>query len=241
MQQRILLIAIVLFGCLKITGCATHPDELPKAYVSPLAYSGYTCDQIQVELPRVADRINQTYRNLAEQAEGDAGQFAAALLMSGLMLFTLEGGDGPEAYEYSRLMGEYDSLLATAAYKECAFYEAGKIPQLWFAGEWGVIMFEEPTGRSFAQSRRFKREYFAIRLDWIAGRDERKFTNSKRQSLRVPIGRYAVAVSPHIDNWARDESKTFAVEIEPGQMYFLSGRRLEGEDWEPVLWAVTER
>jgi len=40
-----------------------------------------------------------------------------------LGLATLEGGDGPESYEYANLKGEYDALRWAATEKKCELPE----------------------------------------------------------------------------------------------------------------------
>lgn len=42
-----------------LAGCASSPSEISAAYVSPIQYSGYDCDQIRSELVRVSSRVRE--------------------------------------------------------------------------------------------------------------------------------------------------------------------------------------
>ncbi|HWQ94584.1 MAG TPA: hypothetical protein VN418_03670 [Gammaproteobacteria bacterium] len=89
------------------------------AYVSPLQYKDYDCTQIAGELERVSRRANELYGSLKTKSDNDNTQMAVGMLLLWPTLFFLEGGDGPEAVEYSRLKGERDALEKVAIQKKC--------------------------------------------------------------------------------------------------------------------------
>jgi hypothetical protein len=101
------------------SGCASSPDKMETAYVSPLKYKNYDCDQIIMEMDYVGKRTAQLYNSLEKQANADAWQMGVGLVLFWPTLFLLEGGDGPEAAEYSRLKGEYEALTQAAIEKKC--------------------------------------------------------------------------------------------------------------------------
>jgi len=111
---------IGVFVCVLAVGaCATQPDKIASAYVSPLQYKDYDCDQISMELARVNSRVNALHTSLKKTADDDAGQMAVGLILLWPTLFFLEGSDGPEAQEYARLKGEKDALDVAAVQKKC--------------------------------------------------------------------------------------------------------------------------
>lgn len=112
----------LLIGALAVTvsGCATSPDDIQAAHVSPLQYKDYDCDQIAMEMRSVERRVGDLHGNLKKKADGDAAQMGVGLVLFWPTLFFLEGGDGPQAQEYARLKGEYQALEDIAVMKKCA-------------------------------------------------------------------------------------------------------------------------
>ena len=66
-----------------LAGCASSPDRISAAYVSPIQYSGYDCDQVRSELMRVAGRVREVAGAQKQQANSDAIAMASALSSSG--------------------------------------------------------------------------------------------------------------------------------------------------------------
>ena len=114
-MKKILGIAAVL----TLGACATQPNEIASAYVSPIQYQAYTCDQVRMEMQRVTRRAQEIRGNLQETADNDQAQMAVGLILFWPTLFFLEGGDGPQAQEYARLKGEREALEQTAIQKNC--------------------------------------------------------------------------------------------------------------------------
>ncbi len=111
------LFTTVLAGLLM--GCATQPKDLPTAYVSPLQYKDYSCDQISMEMSRVSRKVNELRGVLKEDASNDTAQMAIGLIIFWPALFFLEGGDGADAAEFSRLKGEFEALEQVSIQKSC--------------------------------------------------------------------------------------------------------------------------
>ena len=102
-----------------LIGCATQPKDLPTAYVSPLQYQNYSCDQISMEMNRVSRKVNELRGDLKEEADTDSAQMAIGLIIFWPALFFLEGGDGADAAEFSRLKGEFEALEQMSIQKSC--------------------------------------------------------------------------------------------------------------------------
>lgn len=109
---------------LSIVGCASQPEDIATAHVSPMQYQSYSCFQIERELQRVNRRASELHASLDETADNDAGQMAMGLILFWPALFFLEGGDGVEAQEYSRLKGERDALEQSAIQKNCGLSDS---------------------------------------------------------------------------------------------------------------------
>ncbi|WP_205743104.1 hypothetical protein [Halioglobus maricola] len=114
--------AIAAFGitvAALTTGCASHPDKIDSAYVSPLKYQGYSCSQISQEMGYVGQRTTKLYNRLKSERTADNWQMGVGLVLFWPALFALEGGDGPEAGEYAQLKGDYESLRQNSVAKNC--------------------------------------------------------------------------------------------------------------------------
>lgn len=102
-----------------LTACASNPDKIDAAYVSPLKYRDYDCDQIALEMDYVGQRTTTLHQRLKDQRTADNWQMGIGLLVFWPTLFLLEGGDGPEAAEFSQLKGEFQALRTTSVNKKC--------------------------------------------------------------------------------------------------------------------------
>ena len=101
-----------------LVGCASSPDKISAAYVSPIQYSGYDCDQIRAELVRVSGRVREVAGAQKQQANSDAIAMGVGLVLFWPALFFLAGGNDRKE-ELSRLKGEYDALEQAAIQKGC--------------------------------------------------------------------------------------------------------------------------
>ncbi len=106
---------------LLLIGCATSPDKLSTQYIPASSYSNLDCDQIAASLRQKNNRLESLYAKLDKTASDDATQMAVGMLLFWPTLFFLEGGDSPEAAEYSRLKGEVDALNEASVLKKCGY------------------------------------------------------------------------------------------------------------------------
>ncbi len=113
-MKRVLLLSSVLL----LQACASHTNEIPAAYVSPLQYSDYSCKQIGAELQRVSTRAQQVAYDVNQNASGDTAAMAAGLILFWPALFFIDG-DTPQSQEYARMKGEFDALEQAAIQKDC--------------------------------------------------------------------------------------------------------------------------
>ncbi len=112
-------LSIIIITTILITGCATSPDNLPTTYISPLKYKKYDCEQLTEEIDNVSHRVATLHTSLENKADNDTAQAAGAILLWPTLFF-LEGGDGPEATEYSNLKGAYEAIRVAMLRKKCS-------------------------------------------------------------------------------------------------------------------------
>lgn len=119
--------ALCLLAVLVVGGCASSPDKIDAAYVSPLKYKDYDCDQVAMEMDYVGQRTTKLYQRLKAERTADNWQMGVGLVLFWPSLFLLEGGDGPEAAEYAQLKGEYEALRDVSVSKKCGIQ--GRSPE----------------------------------------------------------------------------------------------------------------
>ena len=102
-----------------VTGCATASGNIATAYVSPLPYQGYDCQQISAEMVRVQGRASQLAGRLDQAASNDKALAGVGIVLFWPALFALGGTKEQEA-EYARLKGENDAMQAVSVAKRCS-------------------------------------------------------------------------------------------------------------------------
>jgi len=99
-------------------GCASSAKDIQAAYVSPVAYQGYTCDQLGAEAARVSARAVEVSGQQDNKATGDAAATAVGAVLFFPALFFIKG-DGTTAAELSRLKGEMQAIEQANIQKKC--------------------------------------------------------------------------------------------------------------------------
>lgn len=118
--------SVIILMAFVISGCASSSKEVGTAYISPVAYKNYSCEELVEEGNYIQARVQELAQSLDTEATKDVAQTSAAFILLpftfGLslgILGALEGGDGPEAVEYARLKGEYEAVRQMAVRKKC--------------------------------------------------------------------------------------------------------------------------
>lgn len=109
---------IALLFLFLITACASSKEDIPTQYVSPLQYNSYKCSQIEMELARVSQHVSRLAGEVDKRAGNDSAKMGVGLILFWPTLFFLDG-DGPQAQEYGRLKGEFETLEKVAIEKNC--------------------------------------------------------------------------------------------------------------------------
>lgn len=111
-------VASALSLAIALGGCATASKDVATAYVSPIQFSNYTCDQIIAESARIQVRVNQLEGRLDTAATNDKVLTGVALVLFWPAVFALGGTKEQEA-EYGRLKGEHEALKQAWIQKSC--------------------------------------------------------------------------------------------------------------------------
>ena len=100
-----------------LSACAKSPDKISAAYISPLQYQNYNCDQIRSEYERISFRVMEVSGKQKDASTRDAVATGVGIVLFWPALFFLASGDHEE--ELARLKGEYEALERAAIEKNC--------------------------------------------------------------------------------------------------------------------------
>jgi hypothetical protein len=120
--------ATTIAGAAALSACASSPKKIEAAYVSPVKYDTFTCDQIAMERAAVAHRANVLYHSLKKRSNADAAKMGVGAVVFLPTLLFLKG-NGPKAAEFARLKGDYTALRINAEDRGCgiAFEDLEKV------------------------------------------------------------------------------------------------------------------
>lgn len=119
------MIGGLLAATLILSGCATSPNKISAAYVSPAKYQSFDCSQVAAEQAGVEQRTNALYHSLKKRNTNDKWMMGVGMLVAWPALFFLKGNNGVQNAEYAQLKGEYEALRNASVAKKCdiAFQE----------------------------------------------------------------------------------------------------------------------
>ncbi|QIB32633.1 hypothetical protein [Ancylobacter pratisalsi] len=109
---------VAVAAMLAAGACAKPASQITSAYVSPIPYENYDCEQIAAEATRVSDRLLPLTDIQNNKATSDAIATTAAIVVFWPAAFLVRGDD-QASYELARLKGEMESLKAASVSKGC--------------------------------------------------------------------------------------------------------------------------
>jgi hypothetical protein len=112
------LVIYTLAACVALGGCATASKDIAAAYVSPMQFQSYDCDQLASESQRIQSRVVQLGGRLDTAASNDKAIAGVGIVLFWPALFALGGTKQQEA-DYARLRGEYDAVQQAAILRKC--------------------------------------------------------------------------------------------------------------------------
>ena len=114
------ILVIVALSSIIMSACASQPEELQAQHVSEIRYTDWSCKQLSLEAETIDRRVAALHGQLKQKAGDDQAQMAIGLILFWPALFLLEGGDGTQAAEYSRLKGDRDAIERAGRFKNCS-------------------------------------------------------------------------------------------------------------------------
>jgi len=119
-------LGVVVLGA-ALGGCASSSAEITPAYVSPVAYQGYTCQQLALEAQSLSTRAASLSGVQDSQRTKDQWTTAAAVVIFWPAAF-LVSGDKQTAAELSQMKGQMVAVEQASIAKKCNIQFEAKPP-----------------------------------------------------------------------------------------------------------------
>jgi hypothetical protein len=112
-----------------MAGCAKPADQISAAYVTPLQYDAYTCEQLAAEASRISSRASETMGVQQKKATGDAVAMGVGLVLFWPALFFIKGNGSTET-EIARMKGEMEAIEQISIQKQCGIqFQRPEVPK----------------------------------------------------------------------------------------------------------------
>lgn len=108
-----------------LAGCASTSAEIAPAYVSPVAYQSYTCQQLALEAQAVSTRAATLSGVQDNQRTKDQWTTAAAVVVFWPAAFFVQG-DKQNAAELAQMKGQMVAIEQASIAKKCNIQFQGK-------------------------------------------------------------------------------------------------------------------
>lgn len=108
----------VISAAALLGACASSPENIAPAYVSPTLYQNLSCAQLAAEAQHVSHRAAAAAGQQQRRATGDAVATGVALVVFWPALFFIKG-DGASSAELARLRGEAVAIQQASTAKGC--------------------------------------------------------------------------------------------------------------------------
>ena len=113
MRILVVTLIVVLLGA-----CAKGSSDIKAAYISPVTYNAYTCDQLGEEARRVMAVANELAGVQDQNATNDAVATGVALVLFWPAAFMIKG-DGATAQQLASLKGQLGAIEQQSIAKQC--------------------------------------------------------------------------------------------------------------------------
>src|SRR5204862_2473326 len=113
--------------CAALGGCASSAADIAPAYVPPVAYQSYTCQQLALEAQAISTRAATLSGAQDSQRTKDGVATAAAIVIFWPAAFFV-GGDKQTAAELSQMKGQMVAVQQASIQKKCGIQFQGKPP-----------------------------------------------------------------------------------------------------------------
>jgi hypothetical protein len=120
------ILGIVALGA-ALGGCASSSADVSAAYVSPVVYQGYTCQQLALEAQAISTRAATLSGAQDKQRTNDGLATAAAVVIFWPAAFFV-GGDRQTAAELAQMKGQMVAVEQASNAKNCGIQFQGPRP-----------------------------------------------------------------------------------------------------------------
>jgi hypothetical protein len=116
-----------VLGIVALGGCATSSQDIMPAYVSPVQYQNYTCQQLALEAQSISTRAATLSGVQDSQRTKDGWATAAAVIVFWPAAFFV-GGDKQAAGELAQMKGQMVAVEQASIAKKCDIQFQGQRP-----------------------------------------------------------------------------------------------------------------
>jgi len=109
---------VAILAALTLVGCASKSSEIVPAYVSPLMYQSFTCQQLAAEATRVSAAAAAAAGQQDSQVTKDAVATTVGVLIVWPALFLIQG-DKQNAAQLAQLKGQMNAIEEMSIQKNC--------------------------------------------------------------------------------------------------------------------------
>ena len=110
-------IAMLVMGIV-LSGCASKSSEITAAYVSPISYQSYTCQQLGMEAQAISAKAAELSGAQDQKRTNDQIATGVAIVVFWPAAF-LVGGDGQVAAQLAQLKGQLNAVEQASIQKKC--------------------------------------------------------------------------------------------------------------------------
>lgn len=105
---------------LLLAGCASKSEDITPAYISPVTYQNFTCEQLQREAQGVSQRAAVASGQQDKARKNDVVKTTVGVVLFWPVLLFNEG-DGAKANEVANLKGQMQAIQQASVQKNCGF------------------------------------------------------------------------------------------------------------------------
>ena len=114
-MKRAVLVTALLLG-----GCASKSADITPAYISPVTYQNFTCQQLQMEAEGVSQRAAVASGQQDKARKNDVVKTTVGVVLFWPVLLFNEG-DGAKANEVANLKVQMRAIEQASVQKNCGF------------------------------------------------------------------------------------------------------------------------
>jgi hypothetical protein len=113
-----LAIVLAVSSSLLVSACATHPDKISAAYVSPMRFANMSCGQLFEEMREIENKIERLTGQQLKKNKQDKWATGVGVVLFWPSLFWLVSDDVKA--ELQQAKGEYEAVQTAGSRNRCS-------------------------------------------------------------------------------------------------------------------------